>query len=364
MIVGARVEAAVAQVSEAAANRPRPMRDSRFWQGFLSLDLPPRKARDVIQRLGPDCVTLEALRESPALSTEERNALPETVEVPADVKAVSLDDENYPECLRLSRDPAPVLMYRGELGDANAQRVAIVGTRKASGYGRAVARKLAMQLAESGVIVVSGGAHGTDTEAHEGALQAGGKTIAVMGSGLKRPFPAANRGLFTRIVENGAVISQFALDTKPDYWRFPLRNLLIAGMCRAVIVVEAPEGSGSLLTAYAAADEGRHVFATPAAIDSESHFGSFRLINDGATLLSHVDQVFAALGIEKRSKPQRTIQLSQVQELILSRLSKEPELADNLSEEMGLAPGIMLSELTNLELEGLVARAGGGYVRL
>lgn len=340
------------------------MRDSRFWQGFLTLDLPPRKARDVLECLGPNCVTFEQLRESPAISVEMRKALPNKVEVPADVKVVSLYDDHYPDCLKVARDPAPALMYRGDLGNGNAHRVAIVGTRKATAYGRAVARKLAMELAEADVIVVSGGAYGIDSEAHQGALQAGGKTIAVLGSGLRRPFPAANRGLFSKIMENGAVVSQFALDTKPDYWRFPLRNLLIAGMSHAVIVVEAPEGSGSLLTAHAAADEGRHVFATPAAIDSESHFGSFRLINDGATLLASVDQVFAALGIEKRCRPQKTVRLTETQELILSRLSKEPELADNLSEEMGLAPGVMLSELTNLELEGLVARAGGGYVRL
>lgn len=340
------------------------MRDLGFWQAFLSLDLPPRKARDVLERLGPQCISYEDLQCSPALDSELKSKLPPATLLPVGVQVAELDDNRFPECLKLVRDPVPALMFRGELPPPEVSCVAIVGTRKASTYGRAVARKLASQLAESGVTIVSGGAHGIDAEAHEGALSVGGKTIAVLGSGLDKLYPAANRSLFSRIAESGAVVSQFALGAKPHYWRFPIRNFVIAGMCHAVIVVEAPEGSGSLQTAHIAVDEGRHVFATPAAFDNESHRGSFRLINDGATLLHDVDQVLSVLGLERTQTKQKEILLSEIQERILARLTKEPELADNLSEEMGVSPGIMLSELTNLELEGLIARAAGGYVRL
>lgn len=340
------------------------MRDLGFWQAFLSLDLPPRKARDVLERLGPQCVSYEDLQTSPALDRELKSKLPPATKLPVGIQVAELDDDRFPECLKLVRDPVPALMFRGTLPPPEASCVAIVGTRKASTYGRAVARKLASQLAESGVTIVSGGAHGIDAEAHEGALSVGGKTIAVLGSGLDKLYPAANRSLFSRIAESGAIVSQFALGTKPHYWRFPIRNFVIAGMCHAVIVVEAPEGSGSLQTAHIAADEGRHVFATPAAFDNDSHRGSFRLINDGATLLYDANQLLTALGLERKETKQKEILLSEIQERILARLTKEPELADNLSEEMGVSPGIMLSELTNLELEGLIARAAGGYVRL
>ncbi len=340
------------------------MRDVAFWQAFLQLDLPPAKAREVLERLGPHCVSADSLRGSPILTPEQREVVSREFRIPPDVSAVGLEQPEYPEDLRLTRDPTPALLVRGDIGPPAEVRVAIVGTRKASAYGRTVTRMLASECASAGVTVVSGGAHGIDAEAHEAAIQAGGRSIAVLGSGLDRPYPAANRSLFSRIAENGAVVSQFALGTKPDRWRFPMRNFVIAGLCRAVVVVEAPEASGSLLTAHIAADEGRHVFATPASIDNVAYAGSFRLINDGATLLYSPDQLLSAIGVERVNAPKKQIALSEIQERILTRLNKEPELADNLSEEMGLSAGDMLSELTNLELEGLIARSGGGYVRL
>jgi DNA processing protein len=273
------------------------------------------------------------------------------------------EDDAYPENLRLTRCPPVALAVQGELKPSDSMAVAIVGTRKASVYGLAVARQLARSLAASGVTIVSGGAHGIDTSAHKGALEGGGRTIVVLGCGIDRVYPAANRDLFRSAAKSGAVVSQFACGTKPDYWRFPIRNEVIAGLSRAVVVVEAPEGSGSLSTASSAAHEGRHVFAATGPVDEVSFRGSFALINDGATLFYSPDQILDVLGLPRRSsRPEKTV--SRQQQAILAQLSKSPELADNIGDALGLAPGIVMAELTALELEGLVARYGSGYVKL
>ncbi|MCH8273648.1 MAG: DNA-protecting protein DprA [Armatimonadetes bacterium] len=344
------------------------MRQQEFWQALLSLDLPPRKSRELLERLGTACLSADDLASSRVLSSSERLCLQEQKPLSEVqrrlLRVVSIEEDAYPANLRLLCDPPAALMVEGDLKPEDELAVAIVGTRRATPYGRAVARKLAADLAAGGVTVVSGGAHGIDAEAHAGALGAGGRTIVVAGSGLDRPYPAANRSLFARVVKNGAVLTQFALGTAPDYWRFPLRNYTIAGLVRAVVVVEAPQGSGSLSTANAAVDEGRHVFATPAAVGSQGHAGSFRLINDGATLLYTPDQVFEALGVERRVAEREPPELTDTQNNILERLTREPELVDNLSEALGLSAGVVLADLTKLEIEGLVARSAGGYVRL
>ena len=265
------------------------MRKPDFWQAFLSLDLSATKSRGLLERLGTSCISANDLLASQALSATERKKLeklkPLTPNQIALLNPISLDDSHFPENLKLTQDPPVAIMLRGSVSREDDNAVAIVGTRKASAYGRIIAKKLASELAAGGVTVVSGAAHGVDAAAHLGAMEAGGRTIAVLGSGLDIPYPASHRGLIGQIAEQGAVVSQFALGTKPDWWRFPVRNYLIAGLSRAVIVVEAPETSGSLLTATIAAEEGRHVFVTSANIDSLQHRGSFRLINDGATLL-------------------------------------------------------------------------------
>jgi DNA processing protein len=278
---------------------------------------------------------------------------------------VSIEDDAYPENLRHARTPPIALSVLGEVLPQDAMSVAIVGTRKASPYGKTVAKRIARELAKNGVTVVSGGAHGIDAAAHEGALEVGGRTIAVLGNGVDIAFPAVHRGLFGRIAASGALVSEYANGVKPDFWRFPQRNYLIATLSRVVVVVEAPLKSGSLITATVAGDEGRHVFATPGPIDSKEHEGSFRLINDGATLLYNASQVLDALGIRKRpDQAEQVPELSPLQALILGKLSTSPALADTISDDLGEPPGVILSNLTQLELEGLVARAAGGFVRL
>jgi DNA processing protein len=340
------------------------MRTPDFWQALLSLDLQPAKARELLERIGASCNTAEELAGSPGLTSEERKKLSSFRPCAANADVIGWDSDGYPANLRTTSNPPPALFVRGQLFPQDTVAVAIVGTRKPSVYGRAVAKKLAMELASGGVTVVSGAAHGIDAEAHRGALSVGGRTIAVLGSGVDKPYPAAHRGLLDEIAKQGAVVSQFALGTQPDYWRFPMRNFVIAGLSKAVIIVEAPEASGALVTASSAGEEGRHVFATPAQIDSLSHRGNFRLINDGATLLYTPDQVFEALGIERRVGKREKPKLTAQQEKILSALTKTPELADNLSAQLGESAGVVLAELTRLELEGLVQKSSGGYIKL
>lgn len=279
------------------------------------------------------------------------------------VRAIGFEESEFPNNLRLVREPPVALMVKGTLSEKDELAVAIVGTRKPTTYGRAVARKLSQEFARAGVTVVSGGAFGIDAQAHAGAIEEGGRTIAVLGSGVDRIYPAANRGLFERIQENGALISQFALGAKPDWWRFPSRNVVIAGLSRVVIVVEAPEKSGSLITASVAGEEGRHVFAIPANVDSLNYRGSFKLINDGATLLYSPDQIFDVLGTKKEKSKAPSIDLTANQKKLLDELSSTPKLVDNLADALGLQAGVLLAELTQLELGGLIMKTPGGYIK-
>lgn len=331
---------------------------------MLLLEQPPEKARKTLSLL-EGAMAKEEMLLSPALSPEQRATLSAWEYRPVGEQMVSIEDDDYPSLLKHARTPPVALSVLGEVLPQDSVAVAIVGTRKASPYGKTVAKRMARDLAKQGITIVSGGAHGIDAAAHEGALEVGGRTIAVLGSGVDIAFPASHRALFSRISSSGALVSEYANGVKPDFWRFPARNYLIATLTLATIVVEAPLKSGSLITASVAGDEGRHVFATPAPIDSKEHLGSFNLINDGAVLLHDAAQVLDVLGIKGRADaPDEPTTLSPLQSRILERLSTSPTLADSLSEDLGEQPGVVLSNLTQLELEGLVARAAGGFVRL
>jgi DNA processing protein len=340
--------------------------DSVFWQALLTLDLHPHQQWAILKSLGEGVRSLDALKECKLLKKEHKALLHnfKNENLPNDVRLIHIEHESYPKNLKATSYPTLVLLIKGGITEKDDIAVGIVGTRKASPYGKAVARQLAAEMARAGVTVVSGGAYGIDAQAHIGALEAGGRTIAVVGNGLKKDYPSANREIFRKISSSGAIVSQFPLDAKPDYWRFPIRNTTIAGMTRAVVVVEAPEKSGALLSAKAAMEEGRHVFVTPAGIDSISHRGSFQLINDGATLLYSPEQIFSVLGIEKKISPQTKPSLNERAEKIHNSLTGEPRLVDLLSEELNIPAHELLVELTQMELEGLVARVAGGYIKV
>jgi DNA processing protein len=332
---------------------------------MLLLEMPSTKARQTLALL-EGVRTKEEMLLSPALSAQQRAALAQWEYKPGGEQMLSIEDGGYPSNLLNARTPPIALSVRGEFQPEDEFAVAIVGTRKASPYGKTVARRMARDLSKHGVTIVSGGAHGIDAAAHEGALEAGGRTIAVLGNGVDVAYPATHRALFARIANSGALVSEYANGVSPDFWRFPQRNYLIAALSRAVIVIEAPLRSGSLLTATAAGDEGRHVFATPGQIDSKDYEGSFRLINDGAVLLYEVGQVLEALGIRARpdTHESQTANLTDLQKQILEKLSTTPVLVDTISEDLDQPAYMVLTNLTQLELDGLVARAAGGFVRL
>jgi DNA processing protein len=238
--------------------------------------------------------------------------------------------------------------------------VAIVGTRGASAYGRACAMKFAEALARAGVTVVSGGALGIDAAAHKGALEAGGRTVAVLAAGIDNVYPSVHAGLFRQIRAQGALVSQFAVGVKPGDYRFLVRNSLVAALSQAVLVVEAPLRSGAMRTAHAAAEYGRDVFVVPANIDLLSFSGSFSLIRDGAALVSHPDEVLEALGISPAPVEPQPAAVGLAAK-ILAVLSTATKSTERIVQDVGGDAPEILSELTMLELEGRVIRDAGGY---
>ncbi len=267
----------------------------------------------------------------------------------------------YPPQLADLSDAPPVLAVRGDPGALAQPAVAIVGSRAASAYGLDVARRVAGELAAAGVVVVSGLAFGIDAAAHDAALAAGGRTVAVQACGLDRVYPAAHRALAGRIAQSGAVITEFAFGVAPQRAFFPLRNRLISGLSRAVVVVEARERSGSLVTARHAADQGIDVFAVPGPINAPNHVGCNRLLRDGAAPLLDTEDVFAALAWP--AVPRRTTvkpPLSEPAREILDALRHAPASDDALARRLDRAPSSLAPPLLELELAGEVARDRDG----
>jgi DNA processing protein len=264
--------------------------------------------------------------------------------------------------LRAIFDPPPSLFFRGA-GDPAllaGRSVAVVGARSCSPYGAQVARRLSRDLAAAGLVVVSGLARGVDGEAHRGALEAGGLTVAVLGCGIDRDYPASNAQLSRRIEEDGLVVSEYEPGVEPAPWRFPARNRIIAGLCEAVVVVEARERSGALITADFALEEGREVFAVPGEITSALSAGTNALLKLGATPLTGVADVLDALGVEQPA-PGGTADVSPNAATILELVRDGPAGADELTARAALEPGAVSVALTELELAGLVVAADGVY---
>jgi DNA processing protein len=268
---------------------------------------------------------------------------------------------SFPPLLRAIHDPPAGLFLRG---DAPAEllvrpAVAIVGARACSSYGRHVARLLGRELAGAGLLVVSGMARGVDGEAHRGALEAGGATVAVLGCGIERDYPAAHGELARKIAVSGLVVSEYAPGVEPAPWRFPARNRIIAGLTSATVVVEARERSGALITADFALEEGREVFAVPGEIVSALSKGSNALLRLGATPLTDALDVLESLGVEVQS-PERP-PLGADAEALLEALGAGPASADELSRATDLAAGTVAAGLAELELVGLAAEREGVY---
>jgi DNA processing protein len=277
------------------------------------------------------------------------------------------DDGEYPQNLRQIPNPTPLLYVRGELTPEDESAVAIVGTRQASAYGREVAHTLATELARSRVTIVSGLALGIDAIAHQAALDAGGRTIAVLGSGVDNLYPMRNRNLALAMMASGAVVSEYPLGTKPEASNFPPRNRIISGLSLVVIVVEAGQRSGALITATFAAEQGREVFAVPGSILHPTSAGCNRLIQDGATPLLSVDDVLEQIQVERATTQRQvraTLPPEPEEEALLRQLSPDPRHVDEIVRDSSMPAAQVSSLLTVMELKGLVRQVGNmRYVR-
>lgn len=282
------------------------------------------------------------------------------------IRALTLLDDEYPALLRQVADPPPVLFVRGRLALDDERSVALVGTRRATSYGQAVAQRLARDLVSAGVTVVSGLAKGVDTHAHRAAVDAAGRTIAVLGNGLDQVYPAENAGLAAQIVDKdaGAVVSEFAPGVPPDAVNFPRRNRVIAGLSLATVIVEAGERSGALITADFALEQGREVMVVPGSILNPMCAGSNELLKQGATPVTCAQDILDGLGAGSRESQAGTAVARHVPELgpqestVWYALGSEPRHVDDLARTLAFGPGDVSATLTLLELRGLARQVG------
>ncbi len=280
-----------------------------------------------------------------------------------------LADPRYPPWLKQIVDPPIVLWVKGALPDVTMPAVAVVGSRHATPTGLALGRQLGEGLAEAGLLVVSGLARGVDGVSHEGALAVGGKTLGVLGCGADVVYPSEHRDLTSRVAVSGGVLSELPPGTTPQPHYFPLRNRIIAGLSRAVVVIEAGDRSGSLITARMALEQGRDVLAVPGNVLSGRNRGCHALIKDGARLVETVGDVLEELGWAKAGNPEanrcaKALENSTLGALLEARmLAGETYDADSLAGLMGWAPSQLLAELAALEIHGRLVRVPGGWAR-
>lgn len=278
-------------------------------------------------------------------------------------KLVTIEDGNYPTLLRQLPDRPLLLYVRGELTDSDEQCLAIVGTRKASKYGWDAANRLSYQLARQGITIVSGLAHGIDAAAHRGALDGGGRTIAVVATGIDRTYPREHEELADEIAATGAVIGEMPLGTAPLGKNFPQRNRIISGFAHGVLVAEAPAKSGAMNTVKHATDQGRDVFALPHNIFSEPGRGCNILLQEGAILVTRAEDVLDELNISHRNM-QTQILAEEVrpadatEDAVFQQLGADPVHVDVIVRQTNLPTAMVTSTLTMLELKGLAESAG------
>jgi DNA processing protein len=344
----------------------------------------PLRARRLLEHFGGAPEILAASKSEllrvPGIGAETAGAVADwekSIDLAAELKRISEfgchvlipGDENYPGSLRQIYDPPLVLYVKGALTAKDKNAVALVGSRQTTHYGIESARRLAYQLAAVGVTVVSGGARGIDTAAHQGALGAKGRTVAVLGTGINLIFPPENAELFGRISENGAVITQFPFNRPADKQSFPIRNRIVAGMSLGAVVVEADLHSGALITANFATEYGRQVFAVPGRIDSPRSKGCHDLIKNGAKLcecaediLSEFEYLFPA-GNRPPSPGESgvlpTLELSENEKLVYDALSRDESSIDEVIRRSGLPSSAVSVGLLSLEMKRVVKQLPG-----
>jgi DNA processing protein len=282
---------------------------------------------------------------------------------PTGGRIVFVGDDDYPPQLEHLADPPLALFVRGRPVGGPASTVAVVGARNCSDLGRDLARQLGRSLAAHGVVVVSGAARGIDAAAHEGALDAGGATVAVLGCGIDAVYPPGSRPLVGRILERGTVLSEYPPGVPPDGFRFPARNRIVAALARAVVVVEGEDRSGSLISAEHAAELGREVFAVPGAVTNPLSQAPHRLIRDGAALIRGPDDLLADLGIQTDVQASfEDLDLPAAERGALGAV-RGSVVPDRVAAQLGIPVPEALSLLLRLELRGLVRSVGGRFER-
>lgn len=281
----------------------------------------------------------------------------------AGVTALAQADPRYPSRLREIDDAPPLLYVKGAWADVDEWSVAVVGTRRATVYGRMAAQEFSRGLAVNGITVVSGLARGVDTVSHRAALDAGGRTVAVLANGLDTVYPPENRRLAEEIAERGAVLSDYPLGTKPRADFFPRRNRILSGVSLGTLVVEGDHDSGAMITARFAMEQNREVFAVPGSIFSPQSKGPFGLIKDGATPVANVEGILEALNLSVAGKQldfgRAAPPESEDERALMAALSREPQHIDAVVRRSGLAAATVSGTLALLELKGLVRDVGG-----
>jgi DNA processing protein len=277
------------------------------------------------------------------------------------IQVLTWVDEAYPQRLKEIEQPPPVLYLRGELLPDDNWAVAIVGTRRVTSYGRQVTEEIASFLAAHGITVVSGMARGVDAIAHNAALKAGGRTLAVLGSGVDKIYPPENRALAEQIFSQGGVLSDYAPGTPPESLNFPPRNRIISGLSMAVVVIEAGETSGALITAEFAAEQGREVFAVPGNIFAPQSKGTNKLIQQGALPLLSASDIMQALNLTRigqQKAARKALPADEVEAKLLTTLGEEPMHVDELRNQTGLPVEKVSATLVMMELKGMVRQVG------
>ncbi|MBP6471892.1 MAG: DNA-processing protein DprA [Chloroflexi bacterium] len=354
------------------------MSDKKFWLGFnLVKGIGPAKMQALLdafdgveaawmasepqlKKLGFDQRAINNLLE--ARSTLNLQASLELVER-GGIHLLTWDDPAYPSYLREIPTPPPVLYLKGDIREVDRFAVAVVGTRRLTSYGRQVTRDLVTGLVKNGVTIVSGLARGIDAIAHKTALELDGRTLAVLGSGLDCVYPTENRALAQQIVAGkGAVISEYGLGVQPEAKNFPPRNRIISGLSLGVVVVEAGEQSGALITTKFAVEQDREVFAVPGNVTSPASLGPNRLIQQGAKLVTSVEDILEELNLQmvaEHTAVQLALPETTEEVALYAQLTAQPVHVDDLSRSTGLPSHVVSSTLTLMELKGMVQQVGG-----
>jgi DNA processing protein len=353
------------------------MNDTRYWLGFNRvMGIGPAKLRALLDHFGDLEMAWRASSSDLREAGLDRRALEyllaarSAMDLDAEVakvhrlgaKIVTWDDADYPPQLKSIAAPPPLLYVKGAFASADQWAIAVVGTRRATAYGREVTRSLVSDLARSGVTIVSGLARGIDAAAHQAALDAGGRTLAVLGHGIDFVYPPEHRQLAEQIIEHGALVTDYPVGTPPEGGNFPPRNRIISGLSLGVLVVEGAAPSGARITAEFAMEQGRDVFAVPGNILQRSSELPNTLIQEGAIPVLKVDDILEPLNltmVAQHAEAREVIPADETEAKVLQLLSAEPAHIDEIQRTTGLPIAQVSSTLALMELKGMVRQVGG-----